>query len=152
MSNFLDDYGVAEARRGRILKFILVALLVLVVAGGALYFSFRNYREQKQAKMFLNLLRDRRYEQAYRLWGCTPASPCRDYSFEKFLEDWGPDSPHADLARMEVVHTRSCSQGIIQILRFGQDDEVRLWVSRGDLTLGFAPWPICDPRIPASGL
>jgi hypothetical protein len=126
--------------------------VALAIAGGGLYFMLRNYEEEKQAKLFLGHLRNAHYEQAYRVWGCTEAKPCRDYSYEKFLEDWGPKSPHADLSRLEVTRTRSCSHGIIQTLRFGEKNEVLLWVDRSDLSLGFAPWPTCDPRIPAPSL
>ena len=152
MSNYLDDYGAGEARRSRIRNRILLTTALLAVAGGAAYFTFRNYSEEKQAKAFLEHLRAKQYEQAYRVWGCTETKPCRDYSYEKFLEDWGPKSAHADVSRLEVTRTRSCSHGIIQTLRFNEKDEVLLWVDRSDLSLGFAPWPVCDPRIPSPSM
>jgi hypothetical protein len=152
VSTFLDDYGAAETRRLKTVKRIAGALLVVVLAAGALYFAFRNYREKGQASTFLNLLRERQYEKAYEAWGCTAAKPCPDYAYEKFLEDWGPESPHTNLSSMQVVRTNSCADGIIQILRFGDDEEVRLWVSRSDLSLSFAPWPVCNPRLASPGM
>jgi hypothetical protein len=152
MSTYLDDYGSSEGRRAKLRNRILGAVVVLALASGGAYYFFRNYKEEQQARLFISHLRNKQYEQAYRTWGCTGSKPCRDYSFEKFLEDWGPQSAHADLSRMEVTRTRSCSHGIIQTLRFGEKDEVLLWVDRSDLTLGFAPWPICDPKIPSGSL
>jgi len=146
MAGFMDGYGVADARREKTRNRILIALALLLVTGGTLYFLFRNYREEKQAQLFLDHLRNQRYAEAYQLWGCSEASPCRDYSMKKFLEDWGKDSAAANVASVKITKTRSCSGGIIQTLDFGKGEEVLLWVNRGDLVLGFAPWPVCNPR------
>ncbi len=150
MAGFMDGYGVADAKRERNLKRIAIALGILLVSAAALYFTFRNYREEKQVSLFLDYLRNKQYAEAYRMWGCTESKPCRDYKFERFLEDWGENSPHKNLDQLKIVKTRSCSGGIIQTLNFGKDNEALLYVNRGDLVIGFAPWPACDPRIPSS--
>jgi len=147
MSDYLEGYGVEDARRERIRKRFLLSLFVLLILGGVLWFVFRDRREKSQLEAFYDTLRGKRYEEAYRMWGCGKENPCRDYSFERFLEDWGPQSPHADLSGMKVVRTRSCRSGIIQTIDFRGKDEIHLYVNRGDLVLAYAPWPICDPRI-----
>ena len=149
MSSYLDDYDAGAARRTRLRNRILAGVLIVAGGGGGLYFQFRNYREESRSKLFFDHLRSRRYEQAYEVWGCTAATPCRSYSFKMFLDDWGPKSEHADLSKMQVVKTRSCSEGIIQALQFdAKEKPLLLWVNRGDLTLSYAPWPSCDPHIP----
>lgn len=148
MGSYLDGYGVADARRERIRKRILIAAGTLLVLAGVLYFMFRNYREERQAKLFLDHLTRQDYKSAYALWGCTDARPCRDYGFERFLEDWGPKSPHAEVSKAHIGKVRSCSSGIIVTLEFPQIDPVLLWVERASRELSFSPWPICDPRIP----
>jgi len=149
MSGYLEDYGTADARRAKILKRIVLSLLLLAVLAGVLYFTLRDRKEKRQAAQFLELLRQKDFQAAYRHWGCTEAKPCPYYSYEKFLEDWGPKSGHADLSRLRVTKTRSCGSGIIQTLDFGGGEEVLLWVERKDLSLGFAPWPSCHPRMAA---
>lgn len=146
MSDFLEGYGVADARRGRMIKRILLSVIGLAILGTALYFQFRNFREESQARLFFSLLKKQDYQAAYRLWGCTPETPCRDYAFDRFLEDWGPKSPHADLSNLKVEKTRSCDAGIIQILDFGKGEKVNLYVERKDRIIGFAPWEYCNPR------
>lgn len=146
MSEFLEGYGVADARRGRVIKWIILSLIAAAVLGTILYFQFRNFGEERQASLFFKLLKKQDYQAAYRLWGCTPETPCRDYAFEKFLEDWGPKSPHADLSSVKVEKTRSCPAGIIQIVDFGKGEKVNLYVQRKDRTIGFAPWEYCNPR------
>jgi hypothetical protein len=41
---------------------------------------------------------------------------------------------------------KSCDKGIIQLLQIkGQD--VNIYVDRTTLVIGFAPWPVCNPRV-----
>jgi hypothetical protein len=148
MTGFLEGYGAGEEKRERAMKRAALALLILLVAAASAYFLFRNYRQDRQLDRFLALLAVNDYAGAYRLWGCTETNPCRDYSMEKFLEDWGPASPHADAAAARVTRTRSCSAGVIKTVRFPTGD-VLLWVDRRDLTLAFSPWPACNPHFAA---
>lgn len=170
MPEYLEGYGVEDERRERRIKRAVIATVVLLVAGEALYLGFRNYSARKQVNLFLEYLRKQDYQSAYRLWGCTENSPCRDYSFERFLEDWGPKSQHADAAAAAVkkmparscgpgvlytltsiaAHTLGergcdCGSGVIFTLSFPKGEEV-LWYERKDGTLGFAPWPACLPQ------
>lgn len=147
MSNYLDDYGVAEARREKILKRAVVGAIVLAAAGGLLYWQFKDFREEKQIKTFFELVRAKDYQSAYVMWGCTAEKPCRQYSFEKFMEDWGPKNSHGDVSSARMGSTRSCDDGIIQPLNIG-DEEILLWVNRSDRVLSYAPWPVCTPRLP----
>ncbi len=140
---FLDGYGQGDARRERIRNRILIALASIFVVGLAGYFLFRDYREKQQAKHFFELVKTKQYPAAYALWGCTEEKPCRDYNYEKFLSDWGPNN---DPSTLEVTKSQHCRNGIIQTVRFGKGETVPLWVNRGDLQLSFAPWPVCDFR------
>lgn len=171
MSDFLAGYGVEEEKRERIVKAVLLAIVVLAVAGGSLYLALRTYPARRQVNQFLEYLRSGDYKQAYRLWGCTETSPCRDYTFEKFMEDWGPASPHANAkaARIRNMNPRACGpgvlytlgtlaahllgergcdcgSGVIHTLSFPGGEEVAIWYERKDKTLGFAPWPACLPQ------
>lgn len=145
--SYLDTYGIKEARREKIIKRLLLAALLATIAGVVLYFQFRNYPEERQTRTFLQLLRASDYKAAYAMWGCTDATPCRQYPFENFMEDWGPKSPQAKISEARIVTTKSCETGIIQFVRFPDQHEVQLWVERSDRTIGFAPWPICNPRM-----
>ena len=146
MSGYLENYGAGDDKRERRLRKAALAVLIVAVGGVVAYFQFRNYREDRQFTLFLDLLSRKEYKEAYVLWGCSDAKPCRDYAFDKFLEDWGPQSRHANVSQAKVTRTRSCSTGVIKTLHF-PDDEVLMWVERKDGTIGFAPWPICNPRL-----
>ena len=145
--SYLDTYGVKDARREKIFKRLALAGVIILILGLIAYFQFRNYTEEKQVKTFIELLQRGDYKAAYSLWGCTDSTPCPHYAFEKFMEDWGPSSPQAKIAEAKLATTKSCDSGIIQFLRFPDNHEVLLWVERADKSIGFAPWPICNPRM-----
>lgn len=148
MTGFLDTYGQEEARRARRLKLWLGGILAAVILGLLAYWYLHDYREKRQVALFLKLIAEKKYEEAYRLWGCDPARPCRDYNMQKFLEDWGPNSPYGNVAKARVRRTRSCEEGIIQILEYAPGDEVYLYVDRKERHISYSPFGYC---VDASG-
>jgi hypothetical protein len=81
------------------------------------------------------------------MWGCTEASPCRDYPFNKFLDDWGPKSTHADESSAHIGLSQSCGSGVVIRLDYKNSQQpVPLWVERQTRTISYAPWPECPGR------
>src|SRR5688572_10915121 len=117
MSGYLDGYGVADARRGKLIKRLLLSVVTVLIAGAVLYFQFRDYSEDRQVKAFLEHLRNKDYQSAYALWGCSEATPCPQYVLEEFLKDWGPDSPFANASAAEITGKKSCEGGVIEFLQ-----------------------------------
>ena len=146
MSGYLDNFGVVDAKRERRNKRIVISILSIAVASGLLWYFFRDWKEESRVREFFAFLEKKDYKQAYALWGCTDATPCRDYAFDKFLRDWGPESIAGDVSAIKRGKVRSCSGGIIQLLTI-KGEEVNLYVKRDDLLVGFAPWNTCTPRI-----
>lgn len=144
MAGYLDTYGEGEERREKILKYAALALVAVLIIGGGLYFVFKNYREEGQAKRFFELLARHDYKAAYGMWGCTEANPCRDYPESEFMRDWGPQSGKADPGTYKITKSRSCGSGVILTVETGKEPE-KLWVQRSDLTIGYSPWPGCPP-------
>jgi hypothetical protein len=147
MAGYLEGYGAGEERRERIVRWIVLSAVLAVIIAIVGYFQFRNYREEKQISLFLEDLKRQDYKAAYALWGCTDANPCPQYAFNKFLEDWGPQGRYANVAGAKRGKTKSCDTGVIQFIEFPGTNEAQLWVERRDKVLGFAPWPVCDPRM-----
>jgi len=148
MAGYLEGYGAGEERRRKTIRWIVISGLLLAILATVGYFQFRNYREKQQIDAFFDTLKRHDYKAAYAMWGCTDAHPCPQYAFNKFLEDWGPQSKHADISAAKLAKTKSCDTGIIQFVEFPGNEEVQLWVERRDKVLGFAPWPVCNPRMP----
>jgi hypothetical protein len=152
MGGYLATYRSGEERRHQIIKRLVITAVTLLVIGLVLYFMFRNYREEQKIKGFVAALKQKNYDAAYGFWGCSAAKPCKDYDLVHFMEDWGPKGRHPDIQQARLTTTKSCREGIIQTVEF-PDDKLNLWVERKDLVVGFAPWPVCNPRmqVPVGG-
>jgi hypothetical protein len=145
MASYLATYGAGEEHREKLIRRLIIAAIVAVVAAGILYFFLKNFRQEQQARKFFDLLEKHDYKAGYALWGCTDAKPCRDYSFQNFMDDWGPNSPHADVSSYHIKRSRSCGSGVILTVDYSKNLQDKLWVERDELTLGFSPWPGCPP-------
>ncbi|MCX6619580.1 MAG: hypothetical protein NTY38_00580, partial [Acidobacteria bacterium] len=122
MDGYLASYGAGDERRAKLIRRWSFLVLGLLVAAGILYFSLRDRAEKARIHTFLELLRNKDYGAAYGLWGCTAAHPCRDYNFDRFLEDWGPKSVHKDYANARLSSTRSCDAGVIATIAFDRGE------------------------------
>lgn len=147
MAGYLDNYGAGDAKRERIIKGLVIAVLIIATASGALYLFLRDYQEKRLLSAFLDDLNRKDFPAAYARWGCSPATPCKDYNFQKFMKDWGPDSAVAKNGQISVTKTRSCDETVIQIWSIGGKEELTLLVNRKDKIVGFAPWPVCNPHM-----
>jgi hypothetical protein len=146
MAGYLDHYGEGHEQRAKRKKLIVVVALSVLIVSAGLYFGLRNYRQKAQIKQFVELLQKHDYPAAYRMWGCTESKPCPDYSFDKFMEDWGPRSKYAQVAAFHIAKSKSCGSGVMVTVDFDQNREERLWVEGSDMTIGYSPWSVCPPR------
>lgn len=135
MSAFLEGYGVGEARRERRIWKIVIAALILAVLAGIAAYIMRDFREIRQANRFVEHIQQKHFEEAYRLWGCDPAQPCRDYNFQRFLADWQP----LDLAKAKTTD-KNCSTGVIRTFEFSADNKIYIWIDKGDRKIAYAPF------------
>ena len=143
MAGYLDQYGAGEERRGKIIRMVVISVVALVVIGGGLVFTFYNFREERQVKEFLHHLNVKDYKAAYALFGCTDAKPCRYYPIDKFMEDWGPASGHSGFDSARITRSRSCGSGVLLTVDYGSNRQEKLWVERGDKSIGFPPVQGC---------
>ena len=146
MAGYLENFGQAEVRRERVLRRLAIAAGLLILAAIIGYFLFRDYREKQVVEHFLNLLREKKYEEAYRFWGCTPEHPCSGYKYDMFLEDFGPKGPHGDMSKAKIARRQHCTDGYLMVIEWGPDDRLPLYVNREDRSLSIFPHPICDFR------
>lgn len=136
-----------------------IALFLLLLAGGLLYWQFRFYPEKKKVAAFMDALVAGDYPRAYQIW-----SPSPSYSFQDFLEDWGETSSWGRIRSYEIVGvepTRETvlhvpdggggrrvlglktteSSGVVVAVRInGRVQSQRIWVERKDKSLSFPPF------------
>lgn len=147
MGGILDpSYGVAEERRSRLVKRLILWGAAVIIVGGILFLWFRNWRQEQTVKQFFSLLEQKKYQDAYAMWGCTPDHPCKYYSPEAFNEDWGPSSPFADVAAIKIEHEDNCGSGVVFDLESPKANPVGLFVDKNNEMLSFAPGPRCPGR------
>jgi|SRR5579884_186922 len=149
MGSYLEAYGAEEAHRAQralILKWFLIGTFAAIIVGLIFYVQFRNYTEESIVNRFITLLRAHDYATAYRMFGCTEATPCPNYAYPKFLEDWGPQSQFADASKAAVGLVQTCGNGVlIQVNNPGQQPTA-LIVDRANGQISFAPWQECPGR------
>ena len=147
MSGYLDAYGVSDARRERTIKWIAGTAIAAVVIGLSGYFYFQNWGEKQRAKEFLRTLTRQDFATAYAMFGCSVEKPCRDFAYEKFLEDWGPQNPVRRADRLSIANTEQCGNGLLVNINAGGRREESLLVDTATKTIIYAPWPECpEPR------
>jgi hypothetical protein len=148
MSGFMANYGAGEERRIRLAKRSAIGVVSTLVLGASLWFFWlRDFRENRLFNGFLGAIQSRNYSEAYRLFGCTTAKPCPQYSMERFLRDWGPESSVAKAgAALKPGQSKSCSAGMIRQLEVPNEAPILLWIDRAEQTVGFAPHFACNPR------
>ena len=150
MSSYLEAYGAAEQHRAKVIgifKYVSIVLACVLVVGLILYGIFKNHSEEQRAKSFVGLLDAHNYPAAYAMWGCTDSHPCPGYPMTKFLEDWGPQSAHANQTVAHIGLSQSCGSGVLLRLDYKPAEEpVSLWVERDTGVISFAPWPECPGR------
>jgi hypothetical protein len=147
MAGYLEEYGVADARRAKLIRWSVIAVLAAAVLAGVLYFFLPIFRAKSQVRTLLGHLSRHDYQAAYRAWGCR--QPCRDYSFQEFLRDWGPKSAFANASEVQVLKARPCGNGIIVSLALGGGWETWLQYRPSDQTLSFWPWHGCPAKFEA---
>ena len=143
MAGFLDEYGVADARRERTVKHVVIGCVIVAILGLSAFFFFRNRREERVVDRFLTTLRSKNYQEAYAMWGCTPRTPCAYYKPERFIEDWGVAGTYKDPGAMKIEHVDACDTGVVFDLSYPGADDQGLWVERKTKILSYAPWPRC---------
>jgi hypothetical protein len=146
MSGYLDHYGEGHEQRAKRTKLIVASVLIALLTAGAVYLALRNYRQKAQVKQFIELLQKHDYTGAYRLWGCTETKSCPDYPYNKFMEDWGPQSKYAQIESFKIAKSKACGSGVIVTVDLGQNREERLWVETSEMTIGYSPWSVCPAR------
>jgi hypothetical protein len=140
MSGFLDStYGVADARRERRIKLIVLWSVSVLIVGSVLFFTFRNWRQEQVVKQFISLIKQQQYQEAYKLWGCTQETPCKYYPPEKFNEDWGPTGEFKNAGDAKIQNEDVCGSGVLFAVAIPKKEPLGLWVETRTNVLGFAP-------------
>lgn len=147
MAGYLDAYGVADERRERLIKRTIVWGVAAVVLAVVLFLWFRNWQQEQVVKQFIALLQEKKYQDAYAMWGCTPEHPCKYYSPEQFTQEWGPSSPYSNPLAIKFGHEDNCGNGVVfEILEPKSEPPQGLFVNKENNTVSYAQASRCPGR------
>ena len=138
----------------RIRRYIITGVAALVLAFLFLWYwpgNLRFYKERNTVGHFMNEVAAGDFQAAYRTW-----KPSRTYSFNDFMEDWGPKGYYGPVKSFRLESTegvRNSPSAAVQVAvspyqPFPDDnDEVKqnkiqriaLWVDPADQSISFAP-------------
>ena len=147
MQGFLDSYGAGEQSRGRWIKWVVLSVLAVGIAGACSYLYFRTWTEERTLQRFFTTLENKDFQAAYRMW-CPTDSACKYNPFEMFQKDWGPSTPYSHGSAAKVDNIDFCGEGVVFNVSYPNADPLVLWVERGSETISFAPsdWERCPGR------
>lgn len=144
MGSYLQTYGVDEARRSRIIKWLVLSFISIALLSLCSYLFFHNFFEKRVVARFLDQVNASRYQQAYVLWGCTDATPCPNYTYKSFLEDWGAAKKIKSPWKIDSVD--GCTGFVTVNVAAAGVDIQSLAVERGGKTISYAPAAECQER------
>jgi hypothetical protein len=137
---YLDQYAQGSQVFDKLVRAVAYALLAAIIGYGFYWLFFRNWREERQVDRFLTAIQEQRYEDGYEYWGCSVAEPCRDYLFNEFLDDWGPQSPIGPVKTFTVGRSYTQPNGAIVELSVNGVTQSNLWVDGATEVLSFFPY------------
>jgi hypothetical protein len=144
MGSYLQGYGVGEERRNTIIKRIIFAVIGVALLGWVAYLVFEDYSEKQVIKKFLAEVNRHDYKDAYASWGCNTSTPCPNYNYSRFLEDWGPAKKVT--SPWKVASVDSCRSFVTVNVQADGAELQSLGVERGARTIMYAPSPECQER------
>ena len=160
MPGYLDQYGAGEEKRNRLIVRAVVSAVVVIVVTGIGWYLLKNHHQEGVVKTFLADVRRGDYQAAYRDWGCG-AKPCGGYDFQKFMSDWGPapaaGAPTSDSSGsggppdsgvLGLADSESCNNGVLLTVEVNRTRMEKLWVEKGNVTISYAPYPVCPHKSP----
>lgn len=138
--DYLDHYAKGPSTFDRIVKGVALSLLAAVVGYCFYWLFFRNWTEERQVRSFLTTVQEQRFEEAYEFWDCTVDEPCRDYLYEEFLDDWGPESPLGRVQNFDLGRSYTQPSGAIIELTVNGAKQSNLWVEESTKVISFFPY------------
>jgi hypothetical protein len=142
MGGYLQNYGISDERRNRTIRWIIIGCLAALIIWWILYLVLHNRSEVNAVRHFLSQVNQHEYKAAYSDWGCTTSTPCPNYDFSRFMDDWGKNvaSP------WKIANVDGCKTFVTVNVNATGEPLESLAVQRGTRTIMYAPAPVCQEK------
>ena len=129
-----DDIKPIDLKAERRRRLLITGIVFAVLLSAYLYYQFRNYPEERQARRFFGALQHQDYQEAYHIW-----QPTSSYKYKDFLEDWGDHGLQGPVKTFHVTGSTRRGSGVIVRVQVNGNQNVSLWVERKDKSISFPP-------------
>jgi hypothetical protein len=148
--SLLDN--TAEEPKSKLRRYVITGVAFAALLTSALWYLFHFYPEKRAAVRFFDSVVAGDFQRAYQIW-----KPSASYSFQDFLDDWGPKGYYGPVKSYHIESVQSPrhgGSGVILVVELSPDQpfpadtdasknrrlkEVRLWVESRDKSLSFPP-------------
>ena len=143
----------AEERARKRKRWAVIAVIVLLIIGGFLYWN-RFWPEERVVDKFFAAVEQKDFVKAYAIWRADPdwqqhPDKYKEYPFGQFQLDWGPTGQYGYITKHDIrgavapSSSAGASSGVIVAVRVnGIADENKLsclWVEKSSKTINFSP-------------
>jgi hypothetical protein len=142
----------AEEPKSKALRYVVSGVALAAMIAGALWYFLRFAPEKHTVERFMNAVVAGDSQQAYKIWRPNPS-----FTYQDFLAFWGPKGYYSPIKSFRIESAEVPPKGgsgvvvVVELsayspfpkpeesIKFGQNQEARLWVERSDQSLSFPP-------------
>ena len=142
----------AEEPKSKALRYVVSGVALAAMIAGALWYFLRFAPEKHTVEQFMNAVVAGDSQQAYKIWRPNPS-----FTYQDFLAFWGPKGYYSPIKSFRIESAEVPPKGgsgvvvVVELsayspfpkpeesIKFGQNQEARLWVERSDQSLSFPP-------------
>jgi hypothetical protein len=141
----LLDAPAYNARRARLIRDSVIAVLAVIVVLGIATWWFWDWPEQHRVNNFLAAVEARDFNKAYSIWNNDPdwqqhPERYKLYDFTQFQKDWGQTSDYGVIKSHEIVITKTVGNGVVMGVNInGGKTPLFLRVDHKSKQIGFSP-------------
>jgi hypothetical protein len=142
----------AEEPKSKALRYVVSGVALAAMIAGALWYFLRFAPEKRTVGRFMSAVVAGDSQQAYKIWRPNPT-----FTYQDFLAFWGPKGYYSPIKSFRIESAEVPPKGgsgvvvVVELsayspfpkpeesVKFGQNQEARLWVERSDQSLSFPP-------------
>jgi hypothetical protein len=142
----------AEEPKSKALRYVVSGIALAAMLAGALWYFLRFAPEKHTVERFMDAVIAGDTQQGYKIWHANPS-----FTYQDFLAFWGPKGFYSPMKTYRIESAEVPPKGgsgvvvVVELsayspfpkpeesVKFGQNQEVMLWVERSDQSLSFPP-------------
>jgi hypothetical protein len=142
----------AEEPKSKTLRYVVSGVALAAMLAWLAWYKLRFTPETHTVERFMNAVVAGDSQQAYKIWRPNPS-----FTYQDFLAFWGPKGYYSPIKSFRIESAETPPKGgsgvvvVVELsayspfpkpeesVKFGQNQEARLWVERSDQSLSFPP-------------